>query len=145
MHDASEKPINEQSLAEGWETTDMKVKLVAVAFTGIAIMMFGACLIIILVMRGFDSSRTDLGTLEPSPVYEVSPTVQGYDGPLLQQDPRASRDAYLAESKVKLKTYELTNDQPGAERARIPVEEAMKMIVSGEAPYKREAQTALIN
>lgn len=145
MHDAAEKPINEQSLNEGWEVTDMKVGLVTVAFSGIGIMMFGACLIIILVMRGFDETRPATSSIEPSPVYTVAPVVEGYEGPLMQQDPRAGRDAYRAEAFKKLHSYEITIPDAGAERARIPIEEAMKQIASGEAPYKREAQTALIN
>jgi len=107
--------------------------------------MFGACLIIVLVMAGFDKTREPLTKSEASPLQVHGPFVEGYDGPIIEVDPRAERDAYLKVVKHKLNTYGIVSEQPGMERAHIPVEEAMKRLAAGTVAYKKEPQTALVN
>jgi hypothetical protein len=145
MHKAEHTPINEISLKEGYEHGDMRPRLIIISMTGIGVLMFGACLIIVLVMGGFDKTREPLTATEASPLQVHGPFVEGYDGPIIEVDPRKERDAYLTVIKEKLNSYGMVSEQPGMERAHIPIEEAMKRLAAGEVPYKKEPQTALVN
>jgi len=145
MHNSEHTPINEISLKDGYEHGDMRARLIVIAMAGVGVLMFGACLVIVLVMAGFDKTRHPLTRTEASPLQVHGPFVEGYDGPIIEVDPRAERDAYLKVVKEKLHTYGIVSEQPGMERAHIPVEEAMKRLAAGEVPYKKQPQAALVN
>jgi hypothetical protein len=46
--------------------------------------------------------------------------------------------------KAKLNSYGVVSEEPGMERAHIPIEEAMRQLAAGEVAYKAEPQQALV-
>jgi hypothetical protein len=144
MHNAHSNEIDEHSLKDGFEHSDLKARLVMIAMAGIGVMMFGAGAIIVLVMQGMDVVHKPMTTFEASPLDTAGPFVEGYDGVVIERDPRKERDKYLAKVKAKLNSYGMVSDQPGMERAHIPIEEAMKRLADGTVAYKKEPQTALV-
>lgn len=144
MHEIKHKPITEDTINEGFEHADMRISLIAMVFIGIGVVSVIACMIIIGLMYLVNEHHEPLAGAERSPVYTSQRMVSGYEGPLVETTPREDRDAYLKAIKHKRDTYGIVSEDPNMKRARIPVEEAMKMLAAGQIPYKREPQQALV-
>ena len=56
MHNAAPQN-NETSIKEGYEVTDMHARIIVTSFVALMILMFGACVVIVMVIRGFNQSR----------------------------------------------------------------------------------------
>jgi hypothetical protein len=124
--------IGKESIKAGYEVTDLNTRVVGMFLIFLAILTIGGMVIIIIVMRGMESAR-DLG--------EVSPLAQEdlmlAPLPNLQGDPRADKDAAIAEANARLGSYGWVSEDPGVRRAHIPIEEAMKIIAQEHVPYKQ--------
>jgi len=139
MHNASNHDL-EASLKEGYEVTDMNTRLIAYFIAGLFIMMFGAVLTILVVLRGFDESRPPLNREAASVL--AGADIQIPEKPHLQMNPIADRIAIVAENYRQIETYGMISEEPGMERAHIPIGEAMKRIAAGTATYRQEPKPA---
>jgi hypothetical protein len=144
MHNAHSTDVDEHSLKDGYEHNDLKARLVMITMAGIGVMMFGTGAIIVLVMQGMDAVHKPMTSFEASPLDTAGPFDEGYDGVVIERNPRKERDAYLVEVEARLNSFGMVSDQPGMERAHIPIEEAMKRLAEGTVAYKKEPQTALV-
>lgn len=139
MHKAADHDID-KSVKEGYEVTDMNARLIAYFIVALFAMMFGAVMTIIIVIRGFDRSRPSLNETPASAL--VTPGVQLPPTPHLQGDPESDLKKVLAENTARLHAYGVISEEPGMERVHIPVERAMALVSSGEAPYRQEPTAA---
>jgi len=138
----SDSPVNEESLREGYETSDMQMKMVIILLGVVGAMMVGTGLVIVLLMRAQDLGSKSFEQI--SPTYTNYSRLPGVEGPLMENDPRAERDIYRAEAIQQINSYGMLSADAGMERAHIPIEEAMKQLAAGEVPYKQEPQAALV-
>ena len=53
-HDNPAHP--ERSIKEGYEITDMNSRIIVISLIGLLILMWGACVVIVMVIRGFNES-----------------------------------------------------------------------------------------
>lgn len=140
MHNASNHNLD-ASVKEGYEVTDMNARLVMYFIAGLFILIFGSVLTIVVVLRGFDESRPSLNT---TPASALAPEgVQVPEKPHLQLNPEDDLKALVETNTRPLGTYGMVSEEPGVERAHIPVEEAMKRVAAGEAPYRQEPAEAV--
>ena len=135
MHNAA--PQNsEASIKEGYEVTDMNSRIIVISLIGLLLLMWGACVVIVMVIRGFNESRQPMNTTAASTL--ATPGVQVPDAPHLQGyfavDERVKMDA---DNLVKVTTYGIVSQEPGMERVHIPVDRAMTLLVEGKAPYRQ--------
>lgn len=141
MHN-HEPQTSEASIKEGYEITDMNTRIIGVSLVGLFILMFGACAVIVMVIRGFNESRPSLNTDSAS--HLATPGVQVPQEPHLQgMDVVEQRKVIEAENLVKVATYGVVSAEPGMERVHIPVERAMALVADGKAPY-RQAPTVAV-
>lgn len=141
MHSANNHDV-EASVKEGYEITDMNTRLVAYFIGGLFVMMFGAVLTIIVVLRGFNESIPPLNTTPASA--QATAGMQVPPKPYLQQDPVNDRKEINGALAVEVNSYGMISEEPGMERAHIPVEEAMKRVAEGKAPYRQEPKPAAV-
>jgi len=141
MHNTGNHNL-EQSVKEGYEVTDMNTRLIAYFIGGLFIMMFGSVLTIIVVLRGFDQSLAPLNTTPASAL--ATEGMQVPPLPHLQQDPVGDRKAIVDANTHQINSYGVLSEEPGMERAHIPVEEAMKRVAEGKATYRQEPAPAAL-
>lgn len=137
MHD----PKN--SIKEGYEITDMNIRLVLLSLAGLAVMTIGGFLSIIFVMRGLEGSRKPLNLTEASPLGR--PATHVADGPILQQDPVGDKKVILEAASERLNSYGVISDTPALRRAHIPIARAIELVGTGRVPYRQEAVTAVVS
>lgn len=136
-----EPKTSEASIKEGYEITDMNTRIIGVSLVGLFILMFGACAVIVMVLRGFNESRAALNTDSASSL--ATPGVQVPQEPHLQgMDVVDQRKAIEKENLVKVTTYGVVSAEPGMERVHIPVDRAMALLAEGKAPYRQAPTVA---
>lgn len=141
MHNAA--PQNsETSIKEGYEVTDMHPRIIVTSFIGLMILMFGACVVIVMIIRGFNQSRESLNTTPASSL--ATPGVQVPPEPHLQGDPVADRIKIDEENQRQVASYGVVSQEPGMERVHIPVDRAMALVAEGKAPYRQTPQVAAV-
>jgi hypothetical protein len=144
MHEIKHHPVTEDTLNEGFESSDMRISLIAMVFIGIGVVSVITSFVIIGLMYLFNTRHEALNPVKPMPTYQAGGMAPGYDGPIVETTPREDRDAYLKVIKAKLNSYGVVSEEPGMERAHIPIEEAMRQLAAGEVAYKAEPQQALV-
>ncbi|MBL7646951.1 MAG: hypothetical protein JNK74_12255 [Candidatus Hydrogenedentes bacterium] len=139
MHNAAPQN-NEASIKEGYEVTDMHARIIVTAFIALMILMFGACVVIVMVIRGFNQSRQPLDTTPASNL--ATPGVQVPAEPHLQGDPVADRIKIDEQNQHQVASYGVLSAEPGMERVHIPVDRAMALVAEGKVPYRQTPQVA---
>lgn len=134
-HDTPGHP--EVSIREGYEVTDMNPRIIVVSLIGLLVLMFGSCIVIVLVIRGFNQSIRPMNTTQASSL--VTPGVQVPTEPHLQIDPVADRIKIDADNQNQVNSYGILSEEPGMERVHIPVDRAMTLVVEGKVPYRQPA------
>lgn len=140
LEDHEVRQPSQESLENGYEVSDINVKVVNLFLVILTVMTIGAMFVIIVVMRGLESAhpKADLTPLQP-PVTEAAAP-----GPRLQWDARRDRDETLRAAEAHLNSYGWVSDHDGYRRAHIPVEQAMRLLADGVAPYRPEPVSARI-
>ena len=142
MHNTSSSHDTESSVKAGYEVTDMNARLIAYFLAGLMFLMFGACIAIIMVIRGFDESRASLNATPGSPL--AVPAMQIPDEPRLQLDPVADRKKLEAENQQQIDSYGVVSEEPGMERVHIPVNRAIELLAEGKGVYRQEPKPAAL-
>ena len=141
MHDAPK--VSEDSVKHGYEVTDINTTIIVISMAGLFALIAGACLVIIMVMRGFNESRPSLNTTPASAL--ATAAMQIPDEPHLQMDPVADRKRIKAENQHLADSYGVVSEEPGMERVHIPVDRAMELVAEGKAPYRQEPKPAALD
>ena len=128
------------SINEGYEVTDMNVRIISLFIVGLFVLLFGAVGAIIMVMRGFEESRPALNTDPASPLATADAQIP--DAPHLQQYPVEDRKIINAENDAQVNGYGIVSQEQGMERAHIPVSRAMELVADGKAPYRQTPVSA---
>ena len=139
-HNAPGHP--EISIKEGYEVTDMNSRIIVTSLIGLFVLLFGACIVIVLVIRGFNQSRLPLDTTAASSL--ATPGVQVPGKPHLQSDPVGDRKKMDAENQHQVDSYGVLSEEPGMERVHIPVDRAMTFLAEGKVPYRQPAPPAAV-
>jgi len=139
MHNAAPQN-NETSIKEGYEVTDMHARIIVTSFVALMILMFGACVVIVMVIRGFNQSRQPLDTTPASSLATAG--VQVPAEPHLQGDPVADRIKIDEQNQHQVASYGVLSAEPGMERVHIPVDRAMARVAEGKVPYRQIPQVA---
>jgi hypothetical protein len=139
MHNAAPQN-NETSIKEGYEVTDMHARIIVTSFVALMILMFGACVVIVMVIRGFNQSRQPLDTTPASSLATAG--VQVPAEPHLQGDPVADRIKIDEQNQHQVASYGVLSAEPGMERVHIPVDRAMALVAEGKVPYRQIPQVA---
>lgn len=134
-------PNSEASIKEGYEVTDMNARIVVTSLSGLLILMFGACVVIIMVIRGFNQSRSPLDTTPASSLATAG--VQIPAEPHLQMYPVEDRIKIDEENQTEVDSYGVLSEEPGMERVHIPVNRAMALLAEGKVPYRQAPQVAV--
>lgn len=141
MHNAA--PQNsETSINEGYEVSDMHPRIIVTSLIGLLILMFGACIVIVMIIRGFNQSRQPLDTTPASNL--ATPGVQVPAEPHLQNDPVADRIKIDEQNQHQVASYGVLSEEPGMERVHIPVDRAMALVAEGKVPYRQPAPPAAV-
>lgn len=129
------------SIKAGYETSDMKVNIIVGSLTALLVVLIAGVAICIVIMRGFDHANTP--AVPPSALAGEVSQVPGE--PRLQQDPVLEKEQILGEARARLNGYGILSDEPGVERAHIPIERAMALVASGAVPYRQEPTDATVD
>jgi hypothetical protein len=140
MHSPSTQ-VSEESLHEGYEVSDIHTGVISGCLVALAIIMISALFAIIIIIRGFDGGRAPLNNTEASPLQAHDVFAPG--APQLQQDPVADKRAFVGAMKAKVESYGWVSQEPGQERAHIPVSRAIELLATGKVPYRQQPQVAL--
>lgn len=136
MHNAA--PQNsEASVKEGYEVSDMHARIIITSFIGLMVLMFGACIVIVMIIRGFNQSRQPLDTTPASSLATAG--VQVPTEPHLQGDPVADRIKIDEQNQHQVASFGIVSEEPGMERVHIPVDRAMSLLAEGKVPYRQPA------
>jgi hypothetical protein len=138
MHDPKD------SIKEGYEVTDMNIRLILISLAGLALMTITGFITIIIVMRGFEESRGPLNTGKASPL-AAADSQRPPEGPILQQDPVADKVVVLEAAFAQLGSYGVVSDTPGHERMHIPIHRAVELVGEGTVPYRQAPVTAALS
>jgi hypothetical protein len=142
MHTTPSKPVNPESLHEGYEVSDMRIGAILAAFAAIAIMGAAAFPICLWVINDWDQGRAPYNTTLVSPV--AQPMDQVPPAPHLQQYPREDAEAYLKAQHVKLESFGVVSQAEGLKTAHIPVDKAIDAVAEGKAPYRQRPVAATL-
>lgn len=125
----------------GYETSDVNTRVVFMFLSAVALLIFLGIMISLIVLRSLEhrpaTNQTEASPLVGDPADAVRP------GPNVQADPLSDRTRILDKAEARLHSYGLVSDEPGMERAHIPIERAMELVASGEAPYRQPVTEAL--
>ena len=127
------------SLDAGYEVADMNAKIIVAFGIGLAVTIVVTIGIILGVNRTLDR-RGPMNTTPASPLTQEMRTLPS--GALLQTDPITERKQILAESRAKLSTFAIVDENPEMLRARIPIDLAIDLLAEGNLPYRQEPVTA---
>lgn len=133
MHNAQD------SIKEGYEVTDMNIRVITFFLIGLFVLMFGAVGAIIIVMRGFEESRPSLNQDPRSPLAEAG--LQVPDKPHLQDAPVEDRKAIVKANVDQVNSYGRISEDPEMPRVHIPIEKAMERVAAGVA-YRQAPSVA---
>lgn len=135
-HDNPAHP--ELSIKEGYEVSDMNTRIIVISLIGLLVLMWGACVVIVMVIRGFNESRGPLDATAASVL--ATPGVQIPEAPHLQGT-NAIQDRIDIDkaNQLNVTSYGIVSQEPGMERVRIPVDRAMTLLAEGKAPYRQPA------
>lgn len=140
MHNAA--PQNsEASIKEGYEVSDMHARIIVTSFIALMVLMFGACIVIVMIIRGFNQSRQPLDTTPASSLATAG--VQVPNEPHLQGDPVADRIKIDEQNQHQVASFGIVSEEPGMERVHIPVDRAMSLLAEGKVPYRQAPQVAV--
>lgn len=139
MHTTPSKPVNPESLHDGYEVTDAKVSMIIVLMAVIGIMGAAAFPIILGLLADWEKHKPDVATIV-SPVAE--PLDQVPPAPHLQQYPLRDANAYLSATSTQLNTYGIVDQTHDVKTAHIPIEKAIEMVSQGKVPYRQQPVSA---
>lgn len=139
MHE--EKEVSADSVREGYETSDMNIKIIAAFGVVLTIMVVSTIVTIVIVMRGFEDSRQPISGVIRSPL-EAGNT-ETPTGARLQQDPVKDKAAILSAAEHHLARFGVVSEEPGLERGHVPVSLAIEWVAEGKMPYRQTPQAAL--
>lgn len=126
---------------QGYEESDMNFSLIIAAAIGLSILMFGGVIAAMVVLRTIET-RPAMNTTAPSPL-AVDETWL-VEGPTLQMDVRKDRDVEFAGEMARLNSYGKVSDVAGMQRAHVPVEVAMDLLLEKKVPYRQEPVVAAV-
>jgi len=141
MH--SEHQTSEQA---GYEVSDLNPSVVIYLLSAITLVAALSFVITIMVVRYFDESRRGAAYNREVPVtsgvgeIDQTPTVSY----TLQRRPEQERETIYGPQREQIGSYGVLTDAQGVERARIPVERAMELLVQGAVEYRQEPTVALL-
>ena len=130
------------SIQEGYEVTDMNTTVIIWFLVGLFAMLFGSVAVILMVLRGFESSRPALNSDTLSAL--ATPEMQRPPMPHLQDDPVADRKAIKKALAVEANGFGMVSEEGGVAIVHIPVDRAMEIVASGDVPYRQTPKTALL-
>lgn len=132
---------SEASIKEGYEVSDMHARIIVTSLIGLLVLMFGACIVIVMIIRGFNQSRQPLDTTPASDLATAG--VQVPVEPHLQGDPVADRIKIDEQNQHQVASFGVLSEEPGMERVHIPVDRAMALVAEGKVPYRQTPQVAV--
>lgn len=142
MH--SEHQTSEQA---GYEVSDLNPSVVIYLLSAIMLVAAISFVITIMVVRYFDESRRGAAYDREVPVtagvgeVDQEPSV-AYT---LQRRPDREREEIYGPQREKLRSFGILTEAEGVERAHIPVETAMELLVEGKVAYRQEPTVALLS
>ena len=125
---------------EGYETTDMKMSVIAIFLIGLGVMLTGGFVSMLLFVRALEGASRPAG-MTLAPLLEAEGAALPIE-PHLQQNPLAEKEAVLEAVQEHLEQYGIVIDEAEMQRAHIPIERAMELVAAGEAPYRQAPTTA---
>jgi hypothetical protein len=136
MHTTPSKPVNPESLHDGYEVTDAKVSIILVALALTGLLGAVAFPIVLWVIMNWDQSREAYNLTERSPL--AQPLDQVPPTPHLQQFPRVEADNYLHASSAQLGSYGVVADTGTLKIAHMPIDKAIEAVAEGRVPYRQK-------
>lgn len=127
------------STKEGYEVTDMNVRVIVSFLIGLFVLMFGAVGAIIIVLRGFEESRPSLNKDSRSPLAEQGLQIPAE--PHLQDNPVADRVSIKEINLNQVNSYGSLSEDPAMPRVHIPIDVAMERVAAGVA-YRQAPSVA---
>lgn len=141
MHTTHSKPVNPESMHDGYEVTDVNVGIIVLMLAVVGMMGAAAFPIVLWLVTHWDTTgRQAYNTTPKSPVSQ--PLDQVPPMPHLQNFPRADADAYLNGSKAHLGSYGVLSEAEGLKSAHIPIEKAIDILAQGKAAYRQQPTIA---
>ncbi len=131
----------QRSLKEGYELSDINIRVVFIFLTSVALLTFLGIMAALIVLRGLEA-RPSINPIEVSPL-AASQVAAGFDAPKIQGNPRLERDLAIATAEARLHSYGMVSLEPEMERAHIPIDRAMELVASGKVPYRQPVTVAL--
>ena len=139
MH-TTPKPVNPESLHDGYEVSDARAGLIITAMVAIGIMGAVAFPICFWLINDWDGHRAPYNQKMASPV--AQPLDQVPPAPHLQQYPREDADRYLKASAEHLTSYGVISETQGMKTAHIPVDKAIDAVATGKVAYRQKPTVA---
>jgi hypothetical protein len=121
---------------EGYETKDLNTGAIAGFAAILFILATGALIVTTLLIRGFENKSAERGAGEPAAALSVPEGA----GPGLEQNPKTSRQELMKPAFDRLDAFGVASEPPL--RLHVPVETAIELIASGQAPYKQRPAPA---
>ena len=141
MHTTHSKPVNPESMHDGYEVTDANSGIIVIMLTVVGMVGAAAFPIVLWLVSHWDTTgRPAYNTTPKSPV--AKPLDQRPPVPHLQNFPRADADAYLNASTEQLGSYGIIAEAEGLKSAHIPIEKAIDIIAQGKASYRQQPTIA---
>lgn len=141
MHTTHSKPVNPESMHDGYEVTDANAGIIVMMLAIVAMMGAAAFPVVIWLVSHWDNTgRPAYNTTPKSPV--AQPLDQVPPMPHLQNFPRADADAYLNSSREHLASYGIISEAEGMKSAHVPIEKAIDIIAKGQAAYRQQPTVA---
>lgn len=139
---------NEHQTSEqaGYEVSDLNPSVVVYLLSAITLVAALSFVITIMLVRYFDESRRGAAYDRQAPVTAgVGEIDQTPKVPYtLQRRPEREREEIYGPQRERLGSYGVLTDAAGVERAHIPVEKAMELLIEGKVAYRQEATVALL-
>ena len=140
MHTTPSKPINPESLHDGYEVTDLKPGMIIMLLTVVGLMGAVAFPIVLWIVTHWDQTRSPYDVNPRSPVAQPLDQVPAL--PHLQQFPRRDALQHIAEAGAYLNSYGTVSESVGMKTAHIPIEKAIELVAEGKVAYRQQPVTA---
>ena len=140
MHTTPSKPINPESLHDGYEVTDLKPGVIILVLTVVGLMGAVAFPIVLWIVAHWDQSRMPYDVNPRSPMAQPLDQVPAL--PHLQQHPRRDALEHIAEADGYLNSYGIATESPGMKTAHIPIEHAIDLVAEGKVAYRQQPVVA---